>query len=126
MGNITLACPLNPEENQVRQQTTEQCSDFCIRHTFRPTIDKRLEAVWILSIHHINQGGVDPSPRFNTVETAHYHTKLQVIIFVFVLDFPAERGDFDPSYSFFNEFCSNLSFWFANIGLPKEELTIQI
>ena len=94
--------------------------------TFGAAVDERFEGLRVVHVHHVHECGVDPASGFDAVETTYYQFELHVVFFVFVLNLTVVRGDLDARYTSFNECCCTFGFRFAHIGLPKEELSIQI
>ena len=65
--------------------------------TFCSTVDQRFKTLWVLHVHHIHQGSVDPATRFDTVETADYHLELHVVFLILILNLSIVWRDLDTS-----------------------------
>lgn len=73
--------------------TLESCasnSSRCIRdnsqrHTFGAAVNEGLKALRVVGVHEIDEGSVDPSPRFHRVKSTDDEVELQVIVIVLVL-----------------------------------------
>ena len=78
--------------------------------TFGSPVYERLQTLWILHVYHVNQSRIDPSPRFNAVETAYHHGKLHVVCFILVLDLAIIRGNIDTFDPPLDEGCSAFGF----------------
>jgi len=79
-----------------------------------------------VAVDHLDQGCIDPSSRFNTVQPTDDHFELHVVVFILVLDFTVIRRDLDPFDTRLHEGCSHFCFRFADVSLSKEELTVQV
>lgn len=62
------------------------------RHTFRASVDQRLQALRVLLVHQPDQGRAHPPPRVDRIESADDHVELHVVVVVLVLDLAVVAG----------------------------------
>ena len=94
--------------------------------TLGTTIDQWLQAVDIFLVYHSDQGSIDPSSCFDTVQTADNNVELEVVVLVLVLNLAAVRVDLDSLDAIFDETSSHLGLVFSDVCLTEEELAVEI
>lgn len=75
---------------------------------FGATVDQRLEGLWVLHVHHVDERGVDPATRLDAVQAADDQLELHVVLLVLVLDLAVVGGDFDSRDAALDERSGNL------------------
>lgn len=94
--------------------------------TFGTTIDQWLQAVDIVLVYHSHQSSIDPSSRFDAVQTANDDVELEVVVLVLVLNLAAVRVDLDSLDAILDETSSHLSLVFSDVCLTEEKLAIEV
>ena len=94
--------------------------------SFSSTINQWLHRVRVLLIDHADEGRIDPSPRFDAIQTAYNHGKLHVIVLILVLNLATVRCNLDTFHPLFNKLSGDFCFEFPDIRMPEEKLTVQI
>ena len=94
--------------------------------TFGASVNHRLQAIWVLHIHHIDQCRINPTPGFYAVQATYHHLKLHVEVLVKVLDPTVVRCDLDTLHTPLDEPRRNLRLGLADVCLPEQELSVEV
>lgn len=97
-----------------------------IEDTFCPTINQWLQRVLVVHVDHIHEGGIDPSPCFDAVETANNKLKLHIEILIELLYSAVMRCNLDALDSLLDKFGGDFCLELSDVVFAKEKLAVKV